>query len=50
MILREDRYKRIKTAIENQDVKYKSVADDNFFNKNYNKQNAIKNSTLYFNT
>lgn len=50
MILREDRYKRIKTAIENQDVKYKSVADDNFFSKNYKKQNAIKNSTLYFNT
>ena len=50
MILREDRYKRIKTAIENQDVKYKSVADDNFFNKNYKKQNAIKNSIIHFNT
>ena len=50
MILREDRYKRIKTAIENQDVKYKSVADDNFFNKNYKKQNAIKNNSIYFNT
>ena len=50
MILREDRYKRIKTAIENQDVKYKSIADDNFFNKNYKKQNAIKNSIIHFNT
>ena len=50
MILREDRYKRIKTAIENQDIKYKSVADDNFFNKNYKKQNAIKNSIIHFNT
>lgn len=50
MILREDRYKRIKTAIENQDVKYKSVADDNFFNKNYKKQNAIKNPIIHFNT
>lgn len=50
MILREDRYKRIKTAIENQDVKYKSIADDNFFNKNYKKQNAIKNPIIHFNT
>lgn len=50
MILREDRYKRIQSAIENQNTKYKSVAEDNFFTKNYNKQNAIRNNTLYFNT
>jgi hypothetical protein len=49
-ILREDRYKRIQTAKENQDVKYKSIAEDNFFKKNYNKQNAINNKDIYFNT
>lgn len=48
-ILREERYKRIQTAIENQDKQIQRLSDDNFFKKNYkSKQNAIKNGTLYF--
>jgi hypothetical protein len=47
-ILREDRYKRIQTAIENQDFKVKSLATDNFFNKNYNNTKAIKDKNIYY--
>ncbi len=49
-ILREERYKRIQTAIEDQDKQIQRLSDDKFFNRNYKtKQNAIKNGTLYFN-
>lgn len=34
-ILREDRYKRTQSAIENADKKHQSLGADNFFNKNY---------------
>ncbi|HEX8586068.1 MAG TPA: hypothetical protein VF680_16865 [Allosphingosinicella sp.] len=34
-IFREDRYKRIQSAITNQHKKVESLANDNFFNKNY---------------
>jgi len=34
-ILREDRYKRIKSAKENQDKKLKKLSNDPFFNKNW---------------
>ena len=50
MILREDRFKRIQTIKDNQYQKYKSLAVDSFFEKNYKKQNAIKNRDIYFNT
>jgi hypothetical protein len=41
MILREDRFKRIKTAKANQNKTIKNIKDDNFFNRNYKK--AINN-------
>lgn len=34
-ILREDRYKRIQSAIKNQDTKVKKLSNDPFFNKNF---------------
>jgi hypothetical protein len=37
MILREDRFKRIKTAKANQNKTIKNIKDDNFFNRNYEK-------------
>lgn len=46
-ILREDRYKRIQTAIQNQDKKIKTLGEDTFFTKNYKNKNAI-NNTLNF--
>ena len=50
MILREDRFKRIQTIKDSQYQKHKSLAVDSFFEKNYKKQNAIKNRDIYFNT
>lgn len=50
MILREDRFKRIQTIKDGQYQKHKSLAVDSFFEKNYKKQNAIKNRDIYFNT
>lgn len=41
MILREDRFKRIKSAKANQNKTIKNIKDDNFFNRNYKK--AINN-------
>jgi hypothetical protein len=50
MILREDRYKRTQTAIQNQDKRIEQLANDKFFDKNYNnKSTAIKNQDIYFN-
>lgn len=37
-ILREDRFKRIQTAKSNQDKQQKKLANDPFFNKNFNNQ------------
>lgn len=37
-ILREDRYKRIQTAKDNQDKQLKKLANDPFFQKNWNNQ------------
>jgi hypothetical protein len=34
-ILREDRYKRIQSAKNNQDITYNNLANDKFFQKNY---------------
>lgn len=48
-ILREDRYKRIQSAIENQDRQVSSVADDNFFKKNYDNKKAMGNGHFGFN-
>jgi hypothetical protein len=48
MILREDRYKRTQSAIQNQDKKLDTLANDNFFNKNYNKSNVIGNSKIHY--
>lgn len=50
MILREDRFKRIQTIKDGQYQKHKSLTVDSFFEKNYKKQNAIKNRDIYFNT
>ena len=47
-ILREDRYKRIQTSIENQDKQHKSLSTDNFFNKNYKNAKAIKLKDIYY--
>jgi hypothetical protein len=41
-ILREDRYKRTQSAIENQDKQISHLSTDNFFNKNYNTAKAIR--------
>jgi hypothetical protein len=41
-ILREDRYKRTQSAIENQDKQISHLSTDNFFNKNYNAAKAIR--------
>jgi hypothetical protein len=48
MILREDRYKRTQSAIQNQDKKLDTLANDNFFNKNYGKSNVIGNSKINY--
>jgi len=45
-ILREDRYKRIQSAIENQDKQIAHLSSDNFFNKNYTQSKAIKNGEI----
>jgi len=37
MILREDRFKRIKSAKANQNKTIKNIKDDNFFDRNYKK-------------
>ena len=46
-ILREDRYKRTQSAIENQDKQFTHLSTDNFFNKNYNTAKAIKDAGNY---
>ncbi len=45
-ILREDRYKRIQSAIENQDKQISSLSTDKFFTRNYktSSQKAIRNN------
>lgn len=40
-ILREDKYKRTQSAIKNQNKNYENLANDNFFNKNYNTAKAM---------
>lgn len=37
-ILREDRFKRIQSAIENQDKQIQKLSDDNFFKKNFKRK------------
>ena len=48
MILREDRYKRTQSAIENQHKKIDSLSNDNFFKKNYLKSKAIDNLKIHY--
>ena len=48
MILREDRYKRTQSAIENQNKKIDSLSNDNFFKKNYSKSKAIDNLKINY--
>ena len=47
-ILREERYKRTEVIKANQDVKFKHIANDSFFERNYTLQNAIKNQHKRF--
>ena len=48
MILREDRYKRTQSAIENQNKKIDSLSNDNFFKKNYSKSKAIDDLKIHY--
>lgn len=48
MILREDRYKRTQSAIENQNNKFEDVSEDNFFKKNYVKSKAMGNTVIHY--
>jgi len=42
-ILREDRFKRIKSAMDNQDKKFKKLSNDPFFKKNWNNEHLKAN-------
>ncbi len=45
-ILREDKYKISKAAIENDGKQIESLSNDVFFNKNYNQKKAIRNQPI----
>jgi hypothetical protein len=47
-ILREDRYKRTQSAIANKDKQIYTLANDKFFNKNFNKPNAMNEKQIYY--
>jgi len=47
-ILREDRYKRTQSAIANKDKQVETLANDKFFNKNFNKPNAMNENQIYY--
>lgn len=47
-ILREDRYKRTQSAIANKDKEIETLANDKFFNRNFNKPNAMNENQIYY--
>lgn len=47
-ILREDRYKRTQSAIANKDKQIDTLANDNFFNRNFNKPNAMNGKQIHY--
>ena len=47
-ILREDRYKRTQSAITNKDKQIDTLANDKFFNRNFNKPNAMGEKQIYY--
>jgi hypothetical protein len=47
-ILREDRYKRTQSAIANKDKQLDTLANDKFFNRNFNQPNAMNGKQIYY--
>ena len=47
-ILREDRYKRTQSAIANKDKEIETLANDKFFNRNFNKPNAMNGNQIHY--
>ena len=47
-ILREDRYKRTQSAIANKDKQVDTLANDKFFNRNFNKPNAMNGTQIHY--
>jgi hypothetical protein len=47
-IIREDRYKRTQSAIANKDKQIETLANDKFFNRNFNKPNAMGEKQTYY--
>ena len=47
-ILREDRYKRTQSAIANKDKQIDTLANDKFFNRNFNKSNAMNGTQIHY--
>ena len=47
-ILREDRYKRTQSAIANKDKQIDTLANDKFFNRNFNKPNAMNGKQIHY--
>ena len=47
-ILREDRYKRTQSAIANKDKQIETLANDKFFNRNFNQSNAMNGKQIYY--
>lgn len=47
-ILREDRYKRTQSAIANKDKQVETLANDKFFNRNFNQLNAMNGKQIHY--
>jgi hypothetical protein len=47
-IIREDRYKRTQSAIANKDKEIETLANDKFFNRNFNKPNAMNGKQIHY--
>lgn len=47
-ILREDRYKRTQSALANKDKEIETLANDKFFNRNFNKPNAMNGKQIHY--
>ena len=47
-ILREDRYKQTQSAIANKDKQIDTLANDKFFNRNFNKPNAMNGTQIHY--
>jgi hypothetical protein len=47
-ILREDRYKRTQSAIASKDKQIETLANDKFFNRNFNQPNAMNKTQIHY--